>query len=319
METRVFGKTGLQVSVLGLGAAEIGFENASHTAVDALLGVAVDAGINVIDTAECYLDSEEKLGRALGSRRKEVFLFTKCGHAPMPRPAPIPVRICRRLWRPVAQAAGWNAPDWSPRLLQRTIDRSLRRLRTDYIDVIHLHSCSEEVLLRGEAVEILRRAREAGKVRYLGYSGDGRAALCAIQCGNFESLQTSVNILDQQAIDTSLPLARRCGMGVIAKRPVGNAVWRNSCKPANSYHHVYWERLQRLNYPFLRNSVGFETALRFTLSVPGVHTAIVGTTNPAHWRKNAEIAAQRSLEADRFESIRARWKQVADENWIGQE
>jgi aryl-alcohol dehydrogenase-like predicted oxidoreductase len=87
METLAFGNTGMRVSRLGLEAAEIGFENATDAAVNSLLGQAIDMGLNVIDTAECYADSEEKIGRALGSKRKECLLFTKCGHAPAPRPA----------------------------------------------------------------------------------------------------------------------------------------------------------------------------------------------------------------------------------------
>ena len=80
MEQRQLGKTDMQVTVLGFGGAEIGFEQASAETVTQLLHSALDAGLNVIDTAECYLQSEELIGQAVASRRKDFYLFTKCGH-----------------------------------------------------------------------------------------------------------------------------------------------------------------------------------------------------------------------------------------------
>lgn len=320
MQKRPLGKTGMHVSPLGWGAAEIGFENIPDKTVDALLGVALDQGLNVIDTAECYMDSEEKVGRALGGKRQLCLLFTKCGHAPPLRPAGLVTRACRKLWRPVGRALGQTLADWDPRLLERSIDQSLRRLQTDWIDLIQLHSCSQETLRRGRVIEVLQKARQAGKARFIGYSGDGAAALHAVQCGQFDTLQTSINIADQQAIELTLPLAAERGMGVIAKRPVANAVWKHVVKPENSYHHVYWDRIQKLRYDFLQDpDKAVEMALRFTLSAPGVQTAIVGTTKPEHWCKNVQYAIADTLDARQFDAIRNRWKQVAPADWLGQE
>jgi aryl-alcohol dehydrogenase-like predicted oxidoreductase len=225
MEKRMLGHTGMHVSVLGFGGAEIGYGHAPQAAVDRLLGEALDAGLNVIDTAECYLDSEALIGRAVAHRRREYYLLTKCGHA-----------------------SGIDLPDWDPRLLTASIERSLRRLRTDAVDVVQLHSCSVDVLRRGGVIEALQRAREAGKTRYLGYSGDGEAARYAVTCGAFDTLQTSVNIADQEAIDLTLPLATTHGLGVIAKRPVANVAWRHGARPDDPYIQSYWERLRRLDY-----------------------------------------------------------------------
>ena len=69
------------------------------------------------------------------------------------------------------------------------------------MDVVHLHSCSEEVLRRGDVIEVLQRAKEAGKTRFIGYSGDTTDALYAIRTGVFDSLETSLNIADQEAIE----------------------------------------------------------------------------------------------------------------------
>jgi aryl-alcohol dehydrogenase-like predicted oxidoreductase len=81
METRRLGRTGFAVSVLGFGASEIGQQNVALSTVEKLLNGALDAGLNVIDTAACYETSEELLGAAISHRRSDYFLFTKCGHA----------------------------------------------------------------------------------------------------------------------------------------------------------------------------------------------------------------------------------------------
>ena len=221
MEQRKFGKTDMRVSVLGFGGAEIGFEHASPDAVEKLLGVALDAGLNVIDTAECYLESEELIGQAVSKRRDDFHLFTKCGHPDLP-----------------------GKPDWRPESLLKSIERSLKRLKTDRVDLVHLHSCSEEELRKGDVIAALEEAKSKGYTRYIGYSGDDKAARYAVECGAFDSLQTSVSVFDQQAIELTLPLARERGMGVIAKRPLGNAVWRYSERP-EGYHQEYYDRAQK--------------------------------------------------------------------------
>jgi hypothetical protein len=297
MEKRQYGKTDMQVSVLGFGGAEIGFEEATPDTVGRLLSDALDAGLNVIDTAECYMNSEELIGNAVGSRRDEFHLFTKCGHPESP-----------------------GVGDWRPESLLQSIERSLKRLRTDRVDLVHLHSCSEAELRKGDVIAALQKAREKGYTRYLGYSGDAQAAKYAVECGAFDSLQTSLSVFDQQSIELTLPLARERQMGVIAKRPIGNAVWRYPSRPDNTYHQPYWDRAQKLKYDFASGDArqAAAIALRFTLSVPGVCTAIVGTKHPGRWREIAALLEAGPLPKDQFEPIRARWHECAESNWIGQ-
>jgi hypothetical protein len=297
MEKCPLGRTGLEVTVLGFGGSEIGYEKATLKTVERLLGSALDAGLNCIDTAECYLESEELIGQAVSDRRASFYLFSKCGHA-----------------------LGFDLPDWDASMLKQSIDRSLRRLRTDHLDLLQLHSCSREVLERGEVIEVLERAREQGKTRFIGYSGDSLDALYAVECGAFDTLQTSINIADQEALKLTLPRARERGMGIIAKRPIANAVWKNRTRPGNEYVVPYWERLNKLQYEFLGDNLkdAISRALRFTLSVEGVGTAIVGTTKPERWRENAELLQAGPLPKEEFEAIRARWKEVAEESWTGE-
>jgi aryl-alcohol dehydrogenase-like predicted oxidoreductase len=297
MERRRLGDTDMQVSVLGFGGSEIGYQRVSGRRVSRLLGGALDAGLNVIDTAECYENSEELIGQAISGRRREFYLFSKCGHA-----------------------RGYGHADWRPTALLSSIERSLRRLRADALDLIQLHSCSLEHLKKGDVVAALERARERGWTRYIGYSGDGEAARYAVECGRFDTLQTSVSIADQEALELTLPLAAKRKMGVIAKRPIANVAWRYRGKPAEPYYQTYWSRLKALDYPFLRGSAeaAVATALRFTLDRPGVHTAIVGTTKPDRWKENAALLAAGPLSRTETNAIRDRWKEVAVPSWTGQ-
>ena len=292
------GRTDMQVSVLGFGGSEIGYESIAEETVAKMLNHALDAGLNVIDTAECYQGSEELIGQTVSHRRQDFYLFTKCGH---PR--------------------GIGSEDWSSSSLLESIERSLKRLRTDCLDLVQLHGCSESVLRKGDAIAGLQSAREKGYCRYLGYSGDSLAAKFAVECGAFDTLQTSINIADQEPLELTLPQAREKKIGVIAKRPIANAAWKEPHKPIDAYHHAYWERLSKLHYDFiqerpLEESIGH--ALRFTLTVPGVHTAIVGTTKPERWDQNAKLIEAGPLSESDFEAIRARWDDIRPRTWIGQ-
>ncbi|MDQ3118846.1 MAG: aldo/keto reductase [Verrucomicrobiota bacterium] len=298
MEKRQLGKTDMEVSVLGFGGSEIGYENVSAETVETLLNSALDAGLNVIDTAECYEGSEELIGRTVNHRRSEFYLFSKVGH---PR--------------------GLGSEDWSTASILESIERSLRRLQTDRLDLIQLHSCSEAVLRKGDVIAALQTARERGHVRYIGYSGDSLPAKFAVQSGAFDTLQTSINIADQEPLELTIPLARERNVGVIAKRPIANAAWKTGHKPIDSYQHPYWDRLRMLNYDFLRCrplEQSIAHALRFTLSVPGVQTAIVGTTKPERWQENARSLEAGPLAEAEFEGIRERWDDLAPSTWVGQ-
>lgn len=284
-----FGQTDMRVCTLGFGGQQLG--DMSEEDASLLVNQALDAGINVIDTAECYGRSEELIGRAASSRREQYYIFTKCGHA---------------------NADETNLPDWHPQLLERSIERSLRRLQTDRIDLIQLHSCSLPLLKQGAVIEVLQRARQAGKVRYIGYSGDREAARYAITCRAFDTLQTSINMADQEVIDILLPQAKTRQMGIIAKRPLTNAAWDAKHRRADPIADGYWHRLQKLDYAFLKQSpeeiAGI--ALRFTASVPGIDIINVGTTNPNRIQQNLAALAEGSLPKPLYDSMRNRWRAV---------
>ena len=301
LKRRQFGKTDMKVAILGFGGAEIGYERTEQKVVDTLLNSAIDAGLNVVDTAECYVDSEVAIGKAIGGRRKDFHLFTKCGHAP-------------------------GGEDWSKDGILKSLDRSLQRLKTDHVDLFQLHSCSLDTLKKGECIEAMEEAKKSGKARYIGYSGDGKAARFAVESGRFDSLQTSCNVADQECIELTLSLAKEKGMGVIAKRPIANVAWRHDEQPKNGYHVEYWRRLQELAYPWAvgdaRKKEGPDgtvgTAMRFTAMQQGVCVLIVGTTKPERWKENATLLEAGPLTKELHDAIRARWKQASKPEWVGQ-
>jgi aryl-alcohol dehydrogenase-like predicted oxidoreductase len=299
MEKRQFGKTDMQTSVLGFGSSEIGYSETDQSTVDRLLNTALDRGMNVVDTAECYMEAESLIGNSISHRREEFYIFTKVGHS---------------------YGVETGLPDWHPDLITGSIEHSLKRLKTDRIDLLQIHSCSMEVLDKGDVIDRMVRAREQGKVRYIGYSGDSHTARHALEMGVFDALQTSVNIADQQCIDLLLPYAAEHHIGVVAKRPVANVAWgQYPDPPANSYAQPYWERLSDLQYPFLSppTANAVEVALRFTLSQLAVCTAIVGTTRLESWIANAETVAKGPLSDSEIAEIRNKWSEVAGDDWEG--
>jgi len=271
MEKTKFGNTDLQVSRLGIGLSEIGTDYGQNAEARAekVLNIALDSGINFLDTAACYGNSEELLGRSVSDRRDEFVLSTKAGHV----------------------AGDYSGQPWTGQTVRDSIERSLRRMNTDHLDIVHLHSCSVRVLEDGEVIQALQDAKGAGKTRYIGYSGDNEAAEWAVESGLFDSLQTSFNLVDQKALRTNLlSQAREQGLGIIAKRPIANAAWGANGSPS-SYAREYYRRAGIMSDPGPVPEAPDDPtlmALGFVLAHDVVDTAIVGTSDPNHMRENLE-------------------------------
>jgi aryl-alcohol dehydrogenase-like predicted oxidoreductase len=307
MRRVTFGQTGLEVSVLGFGAAPIGYLDTERERVSRILNSMLDAGVNLLDTASNYPGAEESIADTVGHRRGEYVLVSKCG----------------------PKLADLDGPAWSPELITRTVDRSLRKLRTDRLDVMLLHSCDLKTLEKGEALGALVRAREAGKVRFVGYSGDNDAAEYAAGLGDVAVIETSVNIADQANIDRVLPKAVANDVGVLAKRPVANAAWKDLDRQPGlykSYARTYTERLAKLKLDPAALGISGpaqqawpELALRFTLSQPGVHCAIIGTTNPDNAKANLAAAEKGPLPPEVVRKIREAFRRADPQGaWVGQ-
>jgi aryl-alcohol dehydrogenase-like predicted oxidoreductase len=299
MEKRRFGRTGLDVSVLGFGSAPIGLLRVPEKEVEEILNSLLDHGVNLMDTAANYQEAEVRIGNAIGHRRSEFVLVSKCG----------------------GKLPEIDAPAWSPRLIEQSVDRSLRRLQTDHLDVMLLHSCDLATLKAGDALAALVRAREAGKVRFVGYSGDNETVAYAATLSDIAVIQTSVSICDQVNIDLLLPAAAAADIGVMAKRPLANAAWKPLDQQPGEFYKKYassyTERFHQMN--LTPADLGFngppqqawpEIALRFAISFPQVHTAIVGTTNPVNIRQNIASASKGPLPEPAVAKIRNAFRQA---------
>jgi aryl-alcohol dehydrogenase-like predicted oxidoreductase len=294
METRILGKTGLKVSRLGIGLAEIGFELTLEeiNAASEVLNSALDSGITFLDTSACYDISEELIGRTIAHRRDEYVLATKAGHV----------------------TGGYAGEAWTAQTVHDSIDRSLVRMKTDYLDLVQLHSCDADVLERGEVIEVLQQAKQAGKIRFIGYSGDNDAALWAVESRLFDTLQTSFNVVDQNARLYLFGPAKAQGMGIICKRPIANGAWGTEKSPSD-YAANYFERAQKMlalgQIPSAPEN-RILLALGFAFAHEAVDTFIVGTRNPKHLKANIDMVnTQLPIAQNVVEEIRRHFEQLS--------
>lgn len=301
MQKTVLGKTGLEINRLGIGLSETGFNlsEADQAQATEVLNAALDQGINFLDTAACYDLSEEQVGAAVSHRRSEYVLATKAGHF-VPR---------------------GEGEDWTADVITQSIDRSLKRMKTDHVDLLQLHSCTVEVLERGDVIEALRNARDAGKTRFIGYSGDNENAEWAVNSGIFDTLQTSFNLVDQKARAKLLPAAEKQSMGVIIKRPIGNAVWGAPQDPQPyshnpSYTEEYFRRASVLQADGALPGEPKDrilTALGFVMAHDEVDVAIVGTQRPHHLVSNIEMMSNSlPIAAEAVGELHNRYDRLSD-------
>ena len=290
MEYRDFGTTGLKVSALGFGAGMIGDETISEIDVETILNSVLDSGITLIDTARGYGISEKRIGRHLSHRRDEFVLSTKVGYG----------------------IEGYN--DWTYDCILAGIEEARKLLQTDYIDIVHLHSCSLQTLQQGEVIDALEESAHRGKIKVAAYSGENNEFDFAVHSNRFSSGMSSLNICDQRIIDRVLHIAKDKGMGFIAKRPIANSPWRFQEQPIGHYSEVYWLRWREMALDYGIDEL--EVALRFSAFIYGVDSCIVGTKSIEHIKRNVEVIEKGKLPEDMVIQIQNTFRQY-DNNWIG--
>lgn len=252
MQYRTLGKTGLQVSVIGFGGIKLP-EVSTDTAAEAL-NTALDLGINFIDTARSYRDSEAKIGHAVAHRRHEYILATK-------------------------------SYERSSDGVRRELETSLSLLRTSWIDLYQLHSVSSEgewqrVMAPGGALSGARKAREEGLIRHIGLSvhRDLHTMRKAITCDEFETIMLCYNAVDSENVGPGiLPLARESGKGVIIMKALSGGIM---VSPG-------FEEGKRAG----EEDPLVALALRFVAANPNVDVVVTGMRNAAEVRQNARIGA----------------------------
>ena len=280
MEERNLGKTGIGVSRLGLGAAKHGDVHRQDQDVERWLHHALDAGVNFIDTAAMYNESEERLGRHLAARRDELFLATKCG-------------VHRAGGVPGADIV----EDYSRDGILRTVDESRGKLCMDVIDLVQFHGLPPVELL-DEAFETLMDLKVRGWARFVGVSADGPAGAAVegapkrevaelARTWPLDTWQFTYNFLSQEAATELIPVLREAGIGTIVKRPIANVVWELDEDPGNDFNHTLWERSRQLPLDALAGELSvLEFAMRFVLSHADIDLALTGTINPSHLEMN---------------------------------
>lgn len=288
MEYRNFGRTDLNPSVIGFGCGRIASVSTlnNRKEIVATLHEALDKGINFFDTADVYGqgDSERLLGSVFRGQRRRLVLCSKAGYT-----FGGAWRIARWL-KPLAQSivgrwksgqtaaitirSGFSRQDFTPAHITVAVEGSLRRLRTEYLDVFLLHSPPPEVIADGTALEALVRLKDRGLVRYYGVScatpGD---ALACLRYSGVSVLQVPVSLSETQAINKVLPLAVEQNVAIVARQPFARGTLFSD------------ERfLDSLKKNPSRSQA--QTALRFVMQLRGVGIVLPGMTSRAHLEEN---------------------------------
>ena len=291
MMRNTLGRTGLEVTQLGYGSMGLrgpktwGVRVVGEEAADQLLNSVLDAGINFIDTSPDYGISEQRIGQYISTRRSEFYLATKCGCVYTQQEDHLKIDHI-----------------WKKEIVQRNIETSLQRLRTDYVDVLQFHGSDAETLRREGLIELLMDFRDQGIIRFIGVSSSLPHLPGLIDLGVFDAFQIPYSCLAPQHHDL-ITRAADTGAGIIIRggiahggpdaeiqRPALNDIWQRE-----KLDEILPEGMQRA-----------ELILRYTLSHPHCHTTIVGTCNSEHLAENLAVASRGPLPLDLYEEIRSR-------------
>jgi aryl-alcohol dehydrogenase-like predicted oxidoreductase len=298
---RRLGRTNTDVTILGYGAMELRGEPRAPEIDDEtagrLLNAVLDGGINLIDTSPDYGRSEELIGRHLSHRRDEFFLASKCGcllQVPADVPPPYP-------------------HDYTPANVRAAVERSLRRLRTDRLDLVQVHmSPSAEQLRENHTVETLRELQSEGKIRFIGMSGILPNLPDHIAMNVFDAFQIPYSAV-QRDHEQLITEAADKGAGTLIRggaargAPSEEKNWTNGplSQPAGLGQRN-WDASGVEDLLADSGMSRMEFVLRFTLSHPSLSTTIVGTANQDHLKGNIAIAEKGPLPGDLYAEAKAR-------------
>ncbi|ERK73167.1 aldo/keto reductase [Leifsonia aquatica] len=312
IEYRTLGRSGLVVSTIGLGCnnfGRTGTATETQEGTDAVIGAAIDAGVTLFDTADIYGAerglSESLMGKALAGKRDRIVLATKFG----------------------MDMAGTNGPDWgargSRRYIRLAVEASLRRLRTDWIDLYQLHR-PDGVTPIEETLDALDDLIAEGKIRYIGHSNlDGwqiaEAEFTARLHGHpkFISAQNEYSLLVRDAEREVLPAVNAYGLGFLPFFPLYNGLFTGKFSrdggPADSRimsirKHLLddapWDRIEEYRAFCDERGVSMLAAtFAWLLAQPGLTSVIAGATKPEQIVANADAATSWTPTADEVARI----------------
>jgi len=277
--------------MLGYGAMELrGAPRArdiSDGQAETILRAALDAGINYIDTSIDYGLSEERIGRYIAHRRDNYYLASKCGCLVGAPPAP----------------RGERSPHvFSRENIIAGVEQSLRRMKTDYLDVVQFHiSPSRQTLEENGALDALLQLQAAGKVRFIGMSGTLPNLRDHIAMGIFDVFQVPYSAVEREHEDV-ISRAAEAGAGIVIR---GGAA--KGAPSTEKQTGLQWDRWKRAQLDDLLDGMtSVEFVLRFTFSHPHMQTTIVGTVNPAHLQANLVALEKGPLPSDVYVEAKRR-------------
>ena len=290
---RKLGRTGLDVTVLGFGALELRGQVPRWSRALApdqprkVLNAVLDAGINFIDTAIDYGESEENIGEHISHRRSEYFLASKCGCVLDATAVPPEARFVHSFGRK-------NIVDG--------VNQSLKRMKTDYLDLVQFHDTpSKEVLEQEGAIETLLDLKREGKVRFIGASSMLPNLAEHIPMGVFDAFQIPYSGL-QREHEEVVSQAARAGAGTIIRGGVARGVPGEGWGSKDAWRLWDSRKLDEL----LDGMTKMEFILRFTITHPDLSTTIVGTSNLVHLEENLAAAIRGPLPPAVYEEAKRR-------------
>ena len=295
MLKRTLGGTGLDVTVLGYGAAELrgtrswGGRAITDAQAERVLNAVLDAGINLVDTAPDYGLSETYIGRFISHRRDEFYLTSKCG--------------CTV----VDKGEVDDFPHYFTREnLLLNIDDTLRIMKTDYIDIWQPHTPSVDQLEEHNIVEVMQEVKASGKIRHIGVSGVLPNNETFVKWGVFESFQIPYSALERKE-ENLITAAADSGAGILIRGGVARG------EPGVGVGgEEQWESWKRAGLDELLEEGETPTAflLRFTITHPHVHTTIVGTMTPDHLTENLKTMEKGPLSIEVYAEAKRRLDEI---------
>lgn len=289
MKYTTLGKTGFHVSKLGLGGANIGESYTTDRQAEKVVHAAIDYGINFVDTAASYGESERRIGEALRGRRDQVILASKIG-------------------------IGKDNASYGYNSTIRSVEKSLRRLQTDHIDLIQLHSleASGDETALNETLPALQKLKEQGKVRAIGVSARQAVLLVRyITEGLVDTIQPfgTYTLIDHTANDVLFPYTRQNNVGVVLASPLWMGILADHPAPFIDKEGDFFGKSEcrKEKIKFLRNSNEpgglVEAAMRFCLACPDISVTLTGTTKIAELEKNVSYCDGKGLESEEQERL----------------
>lgn len=294
MRQRPLGRTGLQVSEISLGTVELGLdygiaapgESLRPAEEDAVsfLNFALDSGINLIDTARAYGESERIVGHALKSRRAEFILLSKIRSGP-------------------------------PAKVRQNVRESLTRLQTNVIDIMMIHCLADEITPDRKTVDALLELKKNGDIRFIGASVYGtEAALAAIECGWFDCLEIAYSVLDRRPETSVLDAARSANIGIIARSVLLKGALTERYRYLPEGLHSLKVCVEQLSTVASSVSALPELAYRYVLGIEPPHSVLVGTASRSELTACIEYARKGPLSAEQLQAIHG--VEIDEDRWL---